>query len=411
MKKITKILYALIIFSLSIDALNAASIDSQIKTQQNKKRDIDKKIQKYNAIAKTKAQESQTLLGQLSRLRQDANNSQAKITDLERENKKLQNSVSTLQKNINVINNSVNDIKKTLGNRVLEIYKHGNEEHHFNLILSSEGPHDALNTNYLLGRLARQDELMINNLEHKEKELLNAKSKLEENKKQVQTQTDDLKKKRAEYNTAIKKTDALLKNVRSEEKQAQSAAKELQSAQKAIGNKINSLLKQKNSVQISSVKKVSQSQSKSKNKNSNSTLRRNIPVSSQYSGKFSWPVNGVIYHQYGTYVHPTFRTKIFNSGIDIRASVGTSVKAAAPGEVLYSGWIKGYGQVIMIEHGGNIVTVYGHLGSVTVREGSRVNAGSIIGTVGNSGTDSEYGLHFEIRKNGDSQNPLNYLRK
>ena len=66
---------------------------------------------------------------------------------------------------------------------------------------------------------------------------------------------------------------------------------------------------------------------------------------------------------------------------------------------------------MIIDHGGDLSTVYAHLGGASVREGSTVKTGTVIGRVGNSGTDSEYGLHFEVRKGGSAQNPMNYLRK
>ncbi|MBR1418194.1 MAG: M23 family metallopeptidase, partial [Synergistaceae bacterium] len=102
---------------------------------------------------------------------------------------------------------------------------------------------------------------------------------------------------------------------------------------------------------------------------------------------------------------------VFNSGIDIKASQGAPVKAAAGGEVLYTGWMRGFGQVVILDHGGNISTVYAHLSSTQVKEGQSVRAGSVLGAVGNSGTESEYALHFEVRKAGSAQNPMNYLKK
>ena len=78
---------------------------------------------------------------------------------------------------------------------------------------------------------------------------------------------------------------------------------------------------------------------------------------------------------------------------------------------MYQGWLRGFGQVIIIDHGGDLTTVYAHLGGASVREGISVKAGTVIGRVGNTGTDSEYGLHFEVRKNGSAVNPMNYLRR
>ena len=158
-----------------------------------------------------------------------------------------------------------------------------------------------------------------------------------------------------------------------------------------------------------SAEKKSNTASKS---NSKTTAKNSTPStpSKLVGNALSWPVNGTVTMQYGSRVHPVFKTKIFNSGIDIKASQGTPVKAAGAGEVLYQGWLRGFGQVVIIDHGGDISTVYAHLGGASVREGSTVKAGTVIGRVGNSGTNSEYGLHFEVRKNGSAQNPMNYLR-
>lgn len=402
MKKIFAVILILAVF-MDLTAY-AASIDSQIKSQQRSQSDMKKKIQKYNAIAREKSKQSKTLLGQLSRLRQDASASKAKMDDLEKENIKLQNSVGELNKNIAHVRDSINAIIRTLRARVLDIYKHTPEENSLSLIITSNGPHDALNTAYMLQCFARQDSAMIEELAKREEELKAAKKRLENNKSQILRQTEELKKKRAEYDSTIKKTDSLLKNVQSEQKQAEAAAKELEAAQRAVGNKINSLMKQK--------KNNAAKKSQSAKKNSSSAKSQSAPSSSQSSVKtLIWPVNGTVTMQYGSRVHPVFKTKIFNSGIDIKAAAGTPVKAAGPGEVLYQGWLKGFGQVIIIDHGGDLSTVYAHLGGASVREGSTVKAGTVIGRVGNSGTDSEFGLHFEVRKNGSAQNPMNFLKK
>ena len=402
MKKIFAVILILAVF-MDLTAY-AASIDSQIKSQQRSQSDMKKKIQKYNAIAREKSKQSKTLLGQLSRLRQDASASKAKMDDLEKENIKLQNSVGELNKNIAHVRDSINAIIRTLRARVLDIYKHTPEENSLSLIITSNGPHDALNTAYMLQCFARQDSAMIEELAKREEELKAAKKRLENNKSQILRQTEELKKKRAEYDSTIKKTDSLLKNVQSEQKQAEAAAKELEAAQRAVGNKINSLMKQK--------KNNAAKKSQSAEKNSSSAKSQSAPTTSKSSVKtLIWPVNGTVTMQYGSRVHPVFKTKIFNSGIDIKAAAGTPVKAAGPGEVLYQGWLKGFGQVIIIDHGGDLSTVYAHLGGASVREGSTVKAGTVIGRVGNSGTDSEFGLHFEVRKNGSAQNPMNFLRK
>ena len=405
---------ALIMIFLMSSLAYGANLDSQIKTQQKNQNDMKKKIQQYNEIAKQKSRQSKDLLSQLSRLKQNANASQERMNDLERENDKLQNSVSVLDRNIAVVTESINILLTTLRNRLVDIYKFTPEENSLSVILNSEGPHEAINTAYMLRRFARHDIAMLQELAEKEQELTLAKSQLEKNKSQIAKQTDELKKKRAEFDSTIKKTDSLLTNVQSEQKKAEAAARELESAQKAVGNKINSLMKQKTTAakkKTSTSTKAASSKAPVQGSKAAVPVKDTSTVSKNAPKNLSWPLNGTVTMQYGSRVHPTFKTKIFNSGIDIKAAAGTPVKAAGPGEVLYQGWLRGFGQVVIIDHGGNLTTVYAHLGGTSVREGANVQTGAVIGKVGNTGTDSEYGLHFEVRKNGSAQNPMNYLRR
>ena len=413
-----KLLAALMIICFVIPAYSA-NIDKQIKDQQKSQSDMKKKIQQYNAIAKEKSKQSKNLLSQLSRLKQNANESQNAMDDLEKENSRLQISVTELNKSIARVNESMRIIIANLKRRLVDMYKFTPEENNLSLILNSQGPHEAVNTAYMLRRFARQDQLMLEELVRQERQLTDARNKLEENKTKIAKQTDELKKKREEFDSTIKKTDSLLKNVQNEQKKAEAAAKELENAQRAVGNKINSLMRQKKNAQA---KKTNQAKAPvkvtnvSSNSNSKTTAKTQVSTPSKAPAagsvkSLSWPVNGTVTMQYGSRVHPTFKTKIFNSGIDIKAASGTPVKAAGPGEVLYQGWLRGFGQVVIIDHGGDLSTVYAHLGGTSVREGAVVKAGTVIGRVGNTGTDSEYGLHFEVRKNGNAQNPMNYLRR
>ncbi len=404
-----RLLAVMIMMCIALPAYGA-NIDSQIKAQQKSQSDMKKKIQKYNAIAKEKSRQSKNLLSQLSRLKQNANESREAMNTLEEENARLQNSVGELNKRIARVKESIAVIRGVLRNRLIDMYKFTPHDNGLSLILNSQGPHDAVNTAYMLRRFAIQDEAMLEELMRKEQELTDARRKLEENKTKIAKQTDELKKKREEFDTTIKKTDSLLRNVQNEQKKAEAAAKELENAQKAVGNKINALMRQKKASQAKQAKQAKNT-AKAETPKSNAATSPSKATATSTVKSLSWPVNGTITMQYGSRVHPTFKTKIFNSGIDIKAASGTPVKAAGPGEVLYQGWLRGFGQVVIIDHGGDLSTVYAHLGGTSVREGSAVQTGTVIGKVGNTGTDSEYGLHFEVRKNGTAQNPMNYLRR
>ena len=117
----------------------------------------------------------------------------------------------------------------------------------------------------------------------------------------------------------------------------------------------------------------------------------------QGSGGMIWPINGSITSEFGWREHPIFGSARFHSGIDIGGDYGIPV------------WIGGYGNTGMIEHGGGIVTLYGHNESLAVSVGQHVNQGDVIAYCGSTGNSTGPHCHFEVRLNGEPVSPWNYL--
>lgn len=118
---------------------------------------------------------------------------------------------------------------------------------------------------------------------------------------------------------------------------------------------------------------------------------------------FVWPVSGVVVSGFG------MRWGRMHEGIDISASTGTPIRAAAAGTVIWSGWRGGYGNAVIIDHGGGLSTVYAHASALLVSQGQRVAQGQTIALVGSTGNSSGPHLHFEVRVNGVAVDPLLYL--
>lgn len=383
-------------------------LDDMIEAQEKAKEELGKKIQRYDDIAKQKARQSRGVLGQLTELRQEASRSRAKIEGLEKENERLQGAMMELNVAVAQTNNAVADLLVSLRSRVVDMYKFSSRED-LDILFAAKDAHDALTTAYMLGRLAHRDRSIIEALSGKAEELGRARAQIEANRDLVQRQTEELRRKRGELDATIKKTDALLKDIQGQQRKAMSAAQELAAAQQAIGDKILALTRQKRTREGgASDLTVPQSAPPSP------VGPAPRPQSYAYLEKgtaLEWPVAGPIAAPFGSRIHPVFKTKVFNSGIDIKAASGAPVRAAGPGEVLFKGWIRGFGQVVIIDHGSDLSTVYAHLASASVGERDAVRTGSLIGTVGNSGISTEHGLHFEVRSKGAAQDPMRYLRK
>jgi murein DD-endopeptidase MepM/ murein hydrolase activator NlpD len=116
-----------------------------------------------------------------------------------------------------------------------------------------------------------------------------------------------------------------------------------------------------------------------------------------------WPVNGPVVSGFG------MRWGRMHEGIDIAVPYGTPIHAAAGGTVIFSGWMGGYGNFVIIDHGGGMATAYGHQSAIAVGGGQTVSQGQVIGYVGCTGHCFGPHLHFEVRINGSAVDPLGYL--
>jgi murein DD-endopeptidase MepM/ murein hydrolase activator NlpD len=139
--------------------------------------------------------------------------------------------------------------------------------------------------------------------------------------------------------------------------------------------------------------------------------RKGAHGSGRTSGGLAWPTPAShrVTSGFGWRYHPILRTRRFHQGIDIGASAGSRIVAAAAGTVIYSGYRGGYGNTVMIDHGNGLVTVYAHQSGTSVSSGARVKKGQTIGHVGSTGLSTGPHLHFETRVNGTARDPRGYL--
>jgi murein DD-endopeptidase MepM/ murein hydrolase activator NlpD len=148
------------------------------------------------------------------------------------------------------------------------------------------------------------------------------------------------------------------------------------------------------------IETVPASQKKNSEVKKNSKLEEK-PVK-KASSKFIWPVRGAVIKGYNP--------AIGNEGISIKSTIGTPVKSALGGEVVFSGDdIKSFGNMVLIKHDGGLISSYAHLSEISVAKGTKIEQGNIIGKIGKTGKASEPQLYFAIKKGEESKNPLEFL--
>lgn len=130
------------------------------------------------------------------------------------------------------------------------------------------------------------------------------------------------------------------------------------------------------------------------------------------TGEFCWPAPSYtrISSPYGWRFHPIYKTNKFHSGVDLAAPGGSNILAADDGKVISAGWNGGYGNCVVVDHGGGISTLYAHASRLCVSKGDVVTRGSVIAKVGTTGNSTGNHLHFEVLINGKTTDPMPYIQ-
>lgn len=126
---------------------------------------------------------------------------------------------------------------------------------------------------------------------------------------------------------------------------------------------------------------------------------------------FRWPIMGRINSPFGWRTHPVTRRRDFHTGIDIKANRNDPIRAAGTGRVVYSGWMGGYGKVLVIEHNNGQSTLYAHCSTLLLGKGAGVSSGQLVAKIGTTGRSTGPHLHFEVRNGSSPVNPIKYLSR
>lgn len=329
--------------------------------------------------------------------------------DLDAANARLQ-SIQTKQAEINAqIAQTQNEIVKmeaylktrqdVLNRRVRAIYMHG-QLNYLEVILGANSFSDFANRVELLKRVIRSDYNLILEIQKQKAAIEAKKAQLEEDKRQLDALAAEAEKTRQE----IAKKKAEQQKVLEAAKSNKAAAAQMEQDLNAQLASVRNLIQQRLAA-AEAARQAAQQQAASDDEGGGGSDDNYV----QGTGAMGWPCSGPITSPFGYRTHPIFGTTIFHAGIDIGVDYGTPIHAADSGVVVYSGWISGYGNAVIIDHGGGISTLYGHNQSLAVSEGQSVSKGSVIAYAGSTGNSTGPHCHFEVDVNGSPVNPMGYL--
>jgi murein DD-endopeptidase MepM/ murein hydrolase activator NlpD len=282
---------------------------------------------------------------------------------------------------------------RTLNRRLVDIYE-SEEASTIDVFLGASSIQDALDQVEFLNDIGAQDRRIATEVAEAKAQVRAARAKTKRLRASVLSETSVISV-RAEQTRAVRDDLVGARDTLSSTKQQKlTDLSELSSAERAEAEEIDAL--KDASAQLTARIQAAQAARRA------GPSGGSAPSAPSSSGLI-WPAAGPVTSPFG------FRWGRMHEGIDIGASYGSAIHAAASGTVIYCGWESGYGNLVAIDHGGNLATAYGHQSSIAVTCGQQVTQGQVIGYVGSTGHSTGPHLHFEVRINGSPVDPMGYL--
>jgi septal ring factor EnvC (AmiA/AmiB activator) len=361
-----------------------AETNQKLRDEETKLESVGREIKQQKKKIKAVKQKEARVLSKLNQIEKQLSKQNKDYEKLQNKINKMRQEIKNNDEKIKSLTNKSNAKLSYLEKRLKAYYKY-QRRGGMRILLSSTSYNDFLKHEKFLKDIISQDWELFQTcldtlhiaqttqdaLHRKKEELLNTK-------KAYATKQSAIK------NTRAKKL-ALLKDVKKEKSLQINALKELEEYSKELQALIDRL------------------QEKSPH--------RSMKNFSKMKGKLEFPVNGPIISSFGKKEHPELHTFTFQKGIEIKSNYEVEIKAIFEGEVIFADWFKGYGNIIIIDHGESYYTLSGHAAKLLKNVGDKVAAGEVIGLVGDTGSIKGNCLYFEVRHHGKPQDPLQWLKR
>lgn len=321
---------------------------------------------------------------QLNNLQKSLKNQELGISKLEREIKQTKTDLAQADQNINQLQEKIalqeaqRQVQEEELKQLLQTY-YVTERAKANGHLLNEGVEEDRISQYFQ-HLAKARAKVIDAITQTAQELTHNKNQLELEKAQIET----LLKQQSEKRSSLAST---------------------QSQRKGTLNKIQKSIKDDKRY----LAELQRNETRLKAEIAKAAKRNAVPMDgiAKQRGKLPWPLKGRVLHNFGTKQTGQVNWK----GMVLSASYGQQVKAVYPGTVVFAEYLRGYGLVVLLDHGKGDMTLYGYNQALTKKEGDKVTAGEVIALAGDTGGQDRASLYFEIRRNSEAQNPKSWLKR
>lgn len=273
-----------------------------------------------------------------------------------------------------------------LDKRLQQIYE-DMDPAYITVLTKSKSFSDFLNTFYYLQMIVQDDVSVLKQIRKEREEINKKKVSVENRYNQVLKLKKQLNDKENKLAGLVSDQEYLIVLLNDERKHHSDKVVQLEDEAQSMKQKIETII----------------------NKNSYSYSYGNTPSYKGNGSLSTWPAAGPVTSNFGWRLHPIYGEWRFHAGVDIGADYDTPIYASGDGVVISADWLGGYGNTVMIDHGGGVVTLYGHCASLAVSYGQHISRGQLISYVGSTGNSTGPHLHFEVRQDGVSLDPCGFV--
>ena len=354
--------------------------DNTISDLQTEHQEVQNQLNDANDELEQVQEELSSNLQQVQKLDEKIQNSEIELEETNKKIKELNSSIEQVEGELKIAKENYEKQKTAFEERLVSIYEAGDTQY-LDVILSSRSISDFLSNYFLVTELATYDTEILEDMENKKSNIELTQEKLNKQKQELA----DIKKNQLITSTVLQNTKTLRENYISK----------LSEQEKEIQTKIDEYNQRFQQINAEIL-----------------ALTQTDGLSAEYiGGELAWPVPGYtrITSKYGMRTHPITGVYKLHTGVDIGAPMGANFVAANDGIVVKAEFNSAYGNMVIIDHGGGISTLYAHGSEIVAELGQTVKRGDVILKVGSTGYSTGAHAHFEVRINGVTTDPLPYI--
>ncbi len=345
---------------------------------QHLKRDLNRERRVFSRLQ----HESTSLLATLQELDAEVEQADEELVETEKQLAEVERKLAESERMREQAAESLSALRARLGRRLRQIYMQG-ELGWLDLIFGADSISEALQGYELAKRLAIADERLARQVARSRDRIVETQLRITQQKSDLERARAQVEQRRVQAAAARDEQLAAVDLVRRRAGLHRRAMSELKRARGRLSNLVASM------------------EGRAPTAKGFATWRGRLPS----------PVKGAkLEAGFGKQVDERFGTVTINQGVDLRAPLGTPVKAVYPGKVVYAQTFRGYGRLVILDHGGGYYTLYGHLDRIRVAKGDKVGQAEPVGTLGQSGSLKGPYLYFEVRRGGKAQDPAGWVR-